>query len=198
MTPPDATRRREWHPVMGWLSPSRSSQALVVAVTLLAFAVCFHGLRVDFFRSEQWSRAPIVVSFALSALLYWYPGRARLFDRFYNPNSLRARRLLVWVIEPALIYMFFWAAFAGVLPDTFTRVAGTTFLETHDLRKEHSYKRRTCDYRILGAPFARGNLRNYYCSWPTEYQRLPDQGLMVVRGRETWFGRHVEAVEPLK
>jgi hypothetical protein len=170
----------------------------LVGVTLLVLAVCFHGLRVDFFRSGQWSRAPFVICLALCVLLYWYPGRAQLFDRFYNPDhaSPRARAVVMWTIEPLVIYLCCWAAFAGALPDTLTRLLGSEFVETHELRKEHSYKRRTCDYRILGPPFARGNLRDYYCSWPTEYHRLPDKGLMVVRGRQSWFGRHIDSVEP--
>jgi hypothetical protein len=180
-------------------SPARVPQWVVIAVMLLVFVLCFYGLRVDFFSSEAWSRASILACMAIIALPCWHLGRAIMRGTINNPEVTTPfmRALFAWIFGPVLIYFLCWSVFASALPDIFTRMAGTRFEETHTLRKEHSYKRRGCDYRVLGPPFESGSLKSHYCTWSGEYDRLPRKGQMLVRGRKTWLGRHIDSVEPI-
>jgi hypothetical protein len=197
--PPGPARRIVRQRFIRRSAAQRLPQWVVISALLLIFVLCHYGLRVNFFCSEAWSRTSIFVCIAIAAVPCWYLGRAIMWGPIYNPDVSTPfmRALVAWILSPALVYALCWSIAASALPDIFTRMAGTRFRETHSLRKEYSYERRRCDYRIVGSPFEEGSLKNHFCSWSGEYDQLPNTGLMVVRGRQTWLGRHIDSVEPV-
>jgi hypothetical protein len=176
----------------------RPRQSLVLAVLISIFVLCFYGLRTNFFGSEAWMRVSMIVCGVFAALPSWYVGRFMMFGAVDNPDftSPFVRALVAWILIPVMIYFLCWSIFGSALPDILTRTMGARFRETHALRKEFSFDRRECDYRIFGPPFDRGNWKSHFCSWPGEYDPLPDKGPMTIRGRKTWLGRHIDSVEP--
>ena len=174
--------------------PRWAGAALLVVLTLLLMA----GIRVDFFPSPAWSRLSLFVVLVITAWPMWAVGRSAVNNpvegREFSSPAIRA--LVGWVLIPFVVYFGSWIVVAHSIPDLITRVAGSSFSETHVLTKHHEHSRRSCDYCVKGKPFDDRIGRDYYCAWISEYERLPDKGPMLVRGRRTWFGRHVDSIEP--
>lgn len=197
--PPSPARRIVRQRFIHRSAPQRLPQWVVISMMLLIFVLCVYGLLTGFFLSPAWMRASLVICIAMGALPSWHMARAIMLGTVQNPEVTTpfVRAIVAWVLGPILICGLGWSIVGSALPDILTRTLGTPFRETHSLRKEYSDVRRGCDYRVMGPPFENGSLKNHYCSWPGEYQRLPAKGPMVVRGRETWLGRHYDSVEPV-
>ena len=102
----------------------------------------------------------------------------------------RIRRRLLW--RPGRIHEF-----AIAVPDLLTRALGAPFSETHSLVKAHVNIRKACSLQVYGASLRVTFYKDHYCAWREEFEQLPDQGRMRVRGHESWFGKHIDRIEPL-
>jgi hypothetical protein len=163
----------------------------VLAVSMIT------GTRVDFFLSDPWLRTSPFVALVPAAWPMWWVARAVFLnpDETQQLSSPAARALVGWTLIPFLVYAASWIIVARTIPDFITRFSGRSFSETHILSKRYERSRRSCDYRVTGPPFTGQFGRNYYCAWISEFERLPNKGPMVIRGRKTWFGRHVDSIE---
>lgn len=163
----------------------------VLAVSMMT------GMRVDFFLSDPWLRTSPFVALVPAALPMWWVARAVFIspDETQQLSSPAARALVAWTLIPFLVFAASWIIVARTIPDFITRFSGSAFSESHILSKHYERSRRSCDYRVTGPPFDEQFPRSYYCAWISEYERLPDTGPMVIRGRKSWFGRHVDSIE---
>jgi hypothetical protein len=166
--------------------------ALVILPVLLAAI----GTQVEFARSRAWFGTGEVFALLFAAWPMWVVGKA-ISGSDGTGTSIRSpfgRFALGWVFMPMMVYFVFWMAIAVATPDLMTRNFGHPFDATFSLRKEYEDAHRTCRYRVFGAPFDE-TWNGYYCASKAEFDRLPDEGRMRLRGRETWFGRHFDRIE---
>jgi hypothetical protein len=90
--------------------------------------------------------------------------------------------------------MISWTIVGRSLPDLYTRLAGQPREITAPLVMK--YGARKCRHEIRGA-FFDGRFPARYCATPMEAAALPSSGPMSIRIRETWFGTHVDGIEPV-
>jgi hypothetical protein len=168
---------------------------LGIAVALLAV----WGSRANFFPSDRWlgiSVYPVILAGLAVTLLTVLAARGTRFG-FPEIRSTWIRAGLAVVIVPAFAIFMSWLVLSIAVPDIITRLSESHIAEIHELRKEHVDSHRGCDHRVFGPPFERGYSIGYYCAGPAEFARLPARGAMRIHGRQSWFGKHVEWVEPV-
>jgi hypothetical protein len=162
-------------------------------------ALFIFGTWTNFFVSERWSDistcTAIVVSLALALLSVRAIHRSDFGSPAIRSNAIRLAVALVLV--PTIAMFTIWVALADGLPDLITRARGTPFVESHELRTVSANGYRSCAKRVFGAPFERGSPNGYYCAGSDEFSRLPERGLMNIHGRQSWFGKHVDRIEPV-
>ena len=168
---------------------------------LLGFAfagLLFFGAKTNFFASEGWAEVSAYAALFISLWLTLLSVRAARRSNFGHPQirSGAIRIAAALVIVPAAAMFTTWTTLALGLPDVYTRIVGAQFAGSHELQKSWIDSHRGCDNRVLGTPFESG-LHEYYCAGPEEFDRLPARGLMSIHGRQSWFGIHVDRIEPI-
>ena len=166
------------------------------AVFLGVFVLGLFGLFADFHASPRWVTASwwitlgggIPVSIGLFMVL-----------RRYSPPQGKGRELLAMLGMSCLVILLWGGVLTRALPDIYTRLAGDPFaLKQRGTKETGSGKGRWLCYYVVHAPlFRTGKPGSHsYCAGSDEYEALPWHGEMVIRGRESWFGKHVDRVEP--
>jgi len=169
-------------------------------VPVLAFGALFvFGTRTNFFASARWAEVSAYAAVAVALALIVPCVRAVRRSEFGYPEirSNAIRIALAVVVLPAFAAFTIWIALADGLPDLITRARGTPFVESHYLRTVSTSGYRGCANRVFGALFERGSPVGYYCAGSDELSRLPASGLMSIHGRQSWFGKHVDRIEPV-
>jgi len=158
------------------------------------------GAYTNFFASARWAEVSAYAAVAVALALIVPCVRAVRRSEFGYPaiRSNAIRIALAVVLLPASAAFVIWIALADGLPDLITRAGGTPFVESHYLRAvSTSGYRKGCANRVFGAPFEVGSPEGYYCAGSDELSRLPASGLMSIHGRQSWFGKHVDRIEPV-
>ena len=174
----------------GPLLPART-QWMIVGLIVVIAAACLFGFSTSLYKSPEWQDLSPFVVFGLAAGLsvwavkHWLP-HARKKDA----------RTTVVLGFPMIILGACWPIAMYALPDLYTRVMGHEFDQVAPMQREYVASDRKCKRRIHGGLFDDGGLSGYYCAGSREFDRLPDQGLMRVSGRQSWFGTHVDRVVP--
>jgi hypothetical protein len=178
-------------------SPSSIAAVAAVAAMLLGFLGFLYGLHCNFFRSSVWTQTSI----AATALIM-LPITFALMTRAFR-TGLKGARVTVFrvLMIASLLFvllglaMFFIVAYT--LPDLYTRMTGQPIeIRGVEFSKARSFGRGGCRYTVRAAAFARGSVRGHYCAGPNEFDALPQSGVARAYARQSWFGRHVDSIEP--
>jgi hypothetical protein len=172
------------------------SVARRVALNILAgaFVCCWFGLRTEFVISEWWLIFGTGVSVLISgALARWF---CRLcWDAFGEEMRSRRERSVIYVSAYGMLLVICWVTMVYIAPDLSTRWVATQTTEEALLGKVREVGRSECDYQVYGEHF-RFQPAGYICVSGSEFEQLPEHGLMRVRGRRSVFGLHVDRIEP--
>jgi len=192
----DAQKTREVRSTSRW-PPEFSGKGVLIAAAV--FVVLVFGTKVNFFRSDAWSPQSLWATALVNVL------SAALFMRgaMRNKQGLKGMRFNVFTgtMVAALFYAltllvtYFLVAFT--IPEVFTRLGGTPF-EIHDVHfftHQGSY-RGGCPREVHSPLFELGGPHGYYCAGRNEYAALGKEGTAHVYGRQSWFGRHIDYLEP--
>jgi hypothetical protein len=175
----------------------RVRSALLALLPLAALGT--YGWRVEFFASPTWWNLAPWITVGAGALgtafCYRVIFRGRIRPESYGRAAASGA---LPVFGPPIICMLLgWCILTRALPDLYTRVAGESVEVTAVLEKKSvRLARLACGKRITGAPFESGSLRNYYCANTREWLVVEDFRRVRIIERESWFGKHVERIEP--
>jgi len=183
-------------PVVAETTATRRLEA-VLPIAILGLGASFiHGLYVDFVASAHWSRLSWLVACVTAAICLVWVFRHSGFPRLIQERSTSSY-VIHCLIVIALTGIGSWAITARSLPDLGTRWLGTHEQSVVDLRKVKRSGSNGCRYRIGGKVFREG-YRNFYCVSAEEFARLPDSGPMRLTTTESWFGMHIDRIEPVQ
>jgi hypothetical protein len=190
----DQLREQAARPASIWRNPPGArpwkEQWAILAIVFVMIGLVAFGLKTDMYKSAAWSTASLYVILGGSALFSAWA----LFKVL--PRIPRRSKVGVALIVPFMIAMCAWSIVGNALPDIYTQLAGRPFTLVQEMQRQLSPSGKGCRQRIHAQIFDEGNPTDFYCASTAEYSRLPDHGMMRARGKETWFGRHVERLEP--
>jgi hypothetical protein len=178
-------------------SPEEKRQVVIVVGSMfLMLAWCWHGLAASFWSSPTWSRVNWWVAAAITALGLFLLLRRTGLTSLRNQRSTAAY-FVMFLFVFLMLTGFSWLIVARSLPDLVTRVMGTRREFTAELSKKVDVRNRSrsCDHHIAG-PLFDGRFPSRYCPDDEELARLPQAGPMRVIVRESWFGIHIDRIEP--
>lgn len=191
------TSRRTWKTLyFGSESPSpsrrRATHGLMVVLAFIAY-----GYFTDFVVSPWGAKVGLYASAVTTSVvtLYLWYGFAVGKIPFGLTTTSRTRKAFGLLLLPLFIFGFGWVLFSRSIPDIITRLVGEPLSIYTELEKDHSYRRRQCDYQVRGDYLS---FPGYICVFPSQFDRLPDKGLMSLTGSATVFGMHVTTVEAKK
>jgi hypothetical protein len=167
-------------------------QWTIVGVMVVAAAACVFGFSAPLYKSPEWQDLSPFVVLGLAATISAWVLVVLL------PRAEKKARTTVALGIPMLILGMCWPIAMYALPDLYTRAMGQKFEQVAPMQREYISSDRKCKRRIHGGPFASGGPSPYYCAGISEFDRLPDEGLMRVSGRQSWFGTHIDRVDPAK
>ncbi len=101
---------------------------------------------------------------------------------------------LTVTVAPLLIWGACWCLVARAVPDAMTRLGGSPTEVSLTLKKEDGRDRRGCNKKVRGPDLTA--FPWYVCVPPSSYDALPDKGPMLLVGRRSWFGLHVDDIKP--
>jgi hypothetical protein len=178
------------------LEPRRSLTAVELASILTLAALFVHGLQAELIASKAWSQWNGWVAAGVAVLtLRWTLWHPRFPRGLLNQRSTPSYLMLLLILV-AIIGLGSWAISARSLPDIGTRWLGADTQVVAPLRKVAHSGSKGCRRRI-GGEFFRGHIPRHYCAGSEEFARLPAQGPMRLIGRESWFGMHIDHIEPI-
>jgi hypothetical protein len=171
-------------------SRARTSAAAWVGIGLLsgAIAITWFAAATEFHLSEAW----LVPSLGISALVGG--ALSGLMLAMMRSCLPRGTGLIVATLVPIFAIAFAWFALARAVPDVFTRLAGQPF----DLALAGRTQKicgRGCQYFAVMPVFANGKTELVRID-SREYSSLPAEGIYRLTGRKSWFGLHLDRVDP--
>jgi hypothetical protein len=104
--------------------------------------------------------------------------------------------LAMFTFVLAMLTGFSWLIIGRSLPDLATRLVGSRRETVAEMRKEFRPQAESCAFRISGGDMQR-RFPSAYCAEAAEFARLPDSGPMRIVAHESWFGRHIDRIEPM-
>jgi hypothetical protein len=184
------------HLAFGRIDPS-PRRLVVGSLAYLVLALAMHGMATQFLTGSflvapflcdppAWA-AFCALSAIPSGLMYWWlpPG----------PNVERhsPRHAVLCLLAVPLFAFVAWLAFAGSVSAIYTRLAGQPHSEVVDLRTEHRFSRRGCDYRAESVRID-GRVRETLCIPSALYDAHPDQVVRTqVVGRRSSLGFAIDS-----
>ncbi len=163
-------------------------------------AVSLFGMATDFHASPEWSKLGDWI--ALGCGIPTGILLARWVINHY-PGTLSFRQKLAATFGLCCTPVVFCLAIVGrALPDLYTRLAGTPFTLVQMGHKTSGSGRGWwlfCRHAVDTPGFPRGSDdgTGHLCVSRAEFDALPDHSEIRIRGRESWFGRRVDRLEPL-
>ena len=180
-----------WHQQWYGDNPSLHQKFVTNGLVFGALA-SLYGIFVNFIASEYWWHFGTYLSVFLAALLsgatYWgmYAGRIKS-----QAGTTIGRRVLGIVAIPFFLFGMLWMLVVRVIPDAFTRVAGSSVQITAPMRAVHRSSRRTCDYKLEGPVLDRA-FPGYLCTRQSAFPSFPSDVSVILQGKETIFGVHIQ------
>lgn len=161
-------------------------------VVILALAA--YGAAANFQASDVWSRTSGWIAAGLTGLGLWLllrgPGLASL-----RRGGGSVSYLAMFAVVFALLAVLCWSIVGRSLPDLATLAFGEPREMTWTLTKDSRTSSRKCR-KLIGASISNsGSFR--YCASAAEYAALPASGPMRLFTRVSWFGVHVDRIEPI-
>lgn len=171
---------------------ARFRQVKVLVIFFLAMGLAMHGVIADFRSSDGWSKSSGWLSAAALAVSLILLIRARGLASLRNQRSTMSYATY-FAFAFVILWGITWLAIGRSLPDLYTRIAGEPRSITADLQLRDGGRK--CRHEIRGAYF-QGRFPGRYCASAAEAQPLPRSGIMRLQVRESWFGTHIDRIEP--
>jgi hypothetical protein len=176
------------------LAPAeRRRQVKVLVLVFLVMGLAMHGAIADFRSADGWSALSAWLSAATLIGGVVLLIRTRGLARLRKVRSTVSYATVFFLLLTAS-WACAWLAIGRSLPDIYTRNAGEPRVITAEMRLLDGGRK--CRHELRGA-FFDGRFPGRYCASLAEAQSLPRSGIMQLRVRASWFGMHIERIEPL-
>ena len=177
-------------------APSRARRLTVNAI-LAAALVAIYGLWTDFVPARVMHIAGTTLAIAATVATTLVLWRGYLTGAIpYGPTATtRVRRTIVLLAIPLFAFMITWTILVRSIPDLLTRWTTRSSSFAVELRRAHGIGRRACDLQVRGEYL--GFMPGHICVTAATFEKLPEKGLMIIRGRTSVLGTHIVAVEPM-
>jgi hypothetical protein len=177
----------------GLENPSRTHKVYVCVVGILLVTSFYSGW-VDFIPSEWWYKAGSIVAvlmFGCIVLSFIWAHLTGKFSYFSN-NDTKQRKWSTAVVGLTCFVGLCWIPVIHGFPAIATQVFGLELDSTVSLSKQKRSSRRSCGFRLVGAPLKRG-LPEYLCISERTYNEIAPNVTVHINGRTTQFGYYIES-----
>jgi hypothetical protein len=177
--------------------PADEKRRIIIGVALpfLILGGCWYGSSADFLSSTAWARLSWWVAAAGTLLGLFLLMRNGGFASLRNRHGT-AGYLVMFGFVFAVFVACGWLVIGRSLPDVVTRLFGRARQSTFILYAEDRSGAKSCQRRVTGELFAE-RFPGFYCPSNEDFARLPTSGPMLVTAHETWFGTHIDRIEPV-
>ena len=172
-------------------SPGKRLTPLVGVAVVGILLLGFTGLSVDFYAADPW----ITASWWITGIGGLPLGFWLAFKGWPQMEPTLRMWLGTFIGVPIVVALMWGSVVTRALPYLYTRMAGTPFTIAQEVTKATGV--RGCSRIVRGRFFESGGLDRHYCAGSAEFSALPTRGDVIVRGRESWFGRQIDQLEPL-
>ena len=184
-------------PFYGEDNPSVAKKRLLQSLlVLIAFSI--YGFWTDFIPSRTWANLGLAFSTVLvtifSVIIYWASFSGLLKE---NAKMSVFKKFIAFLSLPFFLFAMFWLSLVQAKPSLVTQIIGLPHTEIALMHLEHSYSRRSCDYRLVGKRLDSA-FPNYLCIYISEatYHSLPRDNLAIkLEGETSFFGFRIRTYE---
>lgn len=170
-------------------------------VTLTNFALVVtltsaYGWWADFVPTAAWVDTGFSLAMAATLICVTAFCWAVLTGRtVFRPGTSVPIKILVLLLGPILIFLFFSLSIMHGIGDIATRVLGRDEQLISDLSKHYDRSRRNCDFQLKGNDIETA-LPNHLCITEDAFTRLPTKGAYRLRILRSELGFHIISYEP--
>ena len=162
---------------------------------LVLIVLSTYGYVTEFIPSRTWASLGLVFSVLLTIVFSVSFYRALFSGHLKERAEMPAlSRRIAFLALPFFLFAMFWLSLVQAFPSLFTQIIGLPHTEIALMHMEHSYSRRSCDYRLVGKRL-NSAFPNYLCIYISgaTYHTLPKDNLAIkLEGETSFFGFRIQ------